>query len=123
MALHLLKKPNNKWPGIQEGDEVLATALTCTASNFPILANGLKIKWVDIDPTTLNMDLDDLARKITPKTKAIILVHWGGYPSDLNKVKQIQNQTKAKLILLDNSKFYSLNFKKLFELNFKNNLL
>jgi len=94
MALHLLKKPNNNWPGMQDGDEVLATALTCTASNFPILANGLKIKWVDIDPTTLNMDLDDLSRKITPKTKAIILVHWGGYPSDLNKVKQIQNQTE-----------------------------
>ena len=94
MALHLLKKPNNNWPGMQDGDEVLATALTCTASNFPILANGLKIKWVDIDPTTLNMDLDDLSRKITPKTKAIILVHWGGYPSDLNKVKQIQNQAE-----------------------------
>ena len=94
MAIHLLKKPNNNWPGMQEGDEILATALTCTASNFPILANGLKIKWVDIDPTTLNMDLDDLARKITPKTKAIILVHWGGYPSDLNKVKQIQSQAE-----------------------------
>ena len=94
MAIHLLKKPNCNWPGMQEGDEILATALTCTASNFPILANGLKIKWVDIDPTTLNMDLDDLARKITPKTKAIILVHWGGYPSDLNKVKQIQTQAE-----------------------------
>ena len=94
MALHLLKKPNNKWPGIQEGDEVLATALTCTASNFPILANGLKIKWVDIDSTTLNMDLDDLARKITPTTKAIILVHWGGYPSDLDRVKQIQQKSE-----------------------------
>ena len=94
LALHLLKKPNNKWPGIKEGDEVLATALTCTASNFPILANGLKIKWVDIDSTTLNMDLDDLARKISPTTKAIILVHWGGYPSDLNKVKQIQQKAE-----------------------------
>jgi len=94
MALHLLKKPNSKWPGIQEGDEILATALTCTASNFPILANGLKIKWVDIDPTTLNMDLDDLARKITPTTKAIILVHWGGYPSDLDRVKQIQQKSE-----------------------------
>ena len=90
MAIHLLKKPNSNWPGMQEGDEILATALTCTASNFPILANGLKIKWVDIDPTTLNMDLDDLARKITPKTKVIMLVHWGGYPNDLNKIKQIQ---------------------------------
>jgi dTDP-4-amino-4,6-dideoxygalactose transaminase len=103
LALHLLKKPqtntkqfdgvafwDEKWPGIQEGDEVLATALTCTASNFPILANGLKIKWVDIDPTTLNMDLDDLERKITSKTKAIMLVHWGGYPNELDRIKQIQ---------------------------------
>jgi dTDP-4-amino-4,6-dideoxygalactose transaminase len=107
LALHLLKKPsentktfegvaywNEKWPGIQDGDEVLATALTCTASNFPILANNLKIKWVDIDPTTLNMDLDDLERKITPKTKAIILVHWGGYPNDLDRIKQIQEKAQ-----------------------------
>jgi dTDP-4-amino-4,6-dideoxygalactose transaminase len=108
LALHLLKKPNKYkkdydkvvfwdeyWPGIQEGDEILATALTCTASNFPILANGLKIKWVDIDPTTLNMDLDDLERKITPKTKAVILVHWGGYPNNLDRIKQIQEKSKS----------------------------
>lgn len=94
LALHLLKKPYYNWPGIGEGDEVLATAMTCTASNWPILANGLKIKWVDIDPETLNMDLDDLARKITPKTKAIMLVHWGGYPNDLDKIKDIQKQSE-----------------------------
>jgi dTDP-4-amino-4,6-dideoxygalactose transaminase len=103
LALHLLKKPNQSskvfdgvasfnsfWPGLEDGDEVLATPMTCTASNWPILANGLKIKWVDIDPTTLNMDLDDLARKITSKTKVIMLVHWGGYPNDLDKIKKIQ---------------------------------
>ncbi len=60
LALHLLKKPIKQivndygsnisdWPGIQDGDEVLATALTCTASNWPILAINLKIKWVDIE--------------------------------------------------------------------------
>jgi dTDP-4-amino-4,6-dideoxygalactose transaminase len=105
LALHLLKKPRKSnqsfhgvastedfWPGLIPGDEILATALTCTASNWPILAHGLKIKWVDIDPTTLNMDLDDLERKITPTTKAIILVHWGGYPNDLDKIKQIQQK-------------------------------
>ena len=105
LALHLLKRPtthtknyeglvfyDQKWPGLQPGDEVLATAMTCTASNWPILAHGLKIKWVDIDPTTLNMDLDDLARKISPTTKAIMLVHWGGYPNDLDKIKQIQEK-------------------------------
>jgi len=100
LAIHLLKKTRvgvksngtvGNWQGIKDGDEVLATPLTCTASNFPILANNLKIKWVDIDPTTFNMDLDDLARKITPSTKAIMLVHWGGYPNDLYKVKQIQD--------------------------------
>ena len=95
MALHLLKRENNEkqWPGLQDGDEVLATAMTCTASNWPILANNLNIKWVDIDPKTLNMDLDDLERKITPKTKAIILVHWGGYPNDLDRVKEIQQKS------------------------------
>jgi len=105
LALHLLKKPAGykevfdgmlaayRWPGLKEGDEVLATAMTCTASNWPILANGLKIKWVDIDPTTLNIDLDDLERKITPKTKVIMLVHWGGYPNDLDRIKQIQEKT------------------------------
>ena len=94
MALHLLKKSYGEWPGIEDGDEVLTTPLTCTASNWPILANNLNIKWVDIDPNTLNMDLDDLARKITPKTKVIMLVHWGGYPNDLDKVKKIQEKAK-----------------------------
>ena len=100
LALHLLKKPEmnievfnglaskeNHWNGLEDGDEVLATPLTCTATNFPILANNLKIKWVDIDPNTLNIDLDDLSRKITSKTKVIFLVHWGGYPVDLDKLK------------------------------------
>lgn len=106
LALHLLKKPNkfllgidgygqyeSTWPGIENGDEVLTTPLTCTATNWPILANNFNIKWVDVDPKTLNMDLDDLARKITPKTKVIFIVHWGGYPIDLDKLKQIQNQS------------------------------
>lgn len=97
LALHMLKKPKQlggvyNWPGINPGDEVLATSLTCTASNWPILGNGFRIKWVDIDPKTLNMDLDDLERKIGPKTKAIVAVHWGGYPIDLDRLKQIQNK-------------------------------
>ena len=92
LALHLLRKKYNDWPGLNDGDEVLATALTCTASNWPILGNNLKIKWVDIDPTTLNMDLDDLERKLSPTTKAIMLVHWGGYPNNLDRVKEIQKK-------------------------------
>lgn len=95
MALHLLKKPDYdyNWNGLNDGDEVLTTAMTCTATNWPILANNLKIKWVDIDPNTLNMDLDDLERKITPNTKVIMLIHWGGYPNDIDRVKKIQNKS------------------------------
>ena len=106
LAIHLLKKPydgikqlyggvaftESHWKGIKDGEEILATPLTCTASNFPILANNLRIKWVDVDPKTVNMDLDDLARKISPITKAIMLVHWGGYPNDLERVNEIQSQ-------------------------------
>ena len=90
LALHSLKKPYN----IKDGDEVLCTPLTCTATNWPVLANNLKIKWVDINPNNLNMDLDDLERKITPKTKVIMVVHWGGYPIDLDRIKKIQQKTK-----------------------------
>lgn len=107
LALHLLKKPykqhypvpgvegvfiEESWPGLDTNDEVLATALTCTASNWPILANNLRIKWVDVDPKTLNMDLDDLERKLSPTTKVILAVHWGGYPCDLDRLKRIQDK-------------------------------
>ena len=94
LSMRLLKNSSGEWPGLNEGDEVLATPLTCTATNWPILANNLKIKWVDVDPATCNMDLDDLARKITPKTKVILPVHWGGYPNDLDKIKKIQEIAK-----------------------------
>lgn len=98
LAIHLLKNPttinNKKWCGLQDGDEILTSPLTCTATNMPIIANNLNIKWVDVDKKTLNMDLDDLRRKITSKTKCIIGVHWGGYPLDLDELKQIQTDTE-----------------------------
>lgn len=82
---------------IEPGDEVLATPLTCTATNWPILANSLKIKWVDVDPLTMNMDLDDLTRKITHKTKVISVVHWGGYPVDMERLEKIRMDAANKL--------------------------
>lgn len=105
LILHLLKSPDLfrdlqdaqygitseiKWEGFTKDDVVLTTPLTCTATNWPILANNMKLQWVDIDPNTMNMDLDDLARKITKHTKIIFIVHWGGYPVDLDKIRKIQ---------------------------------
>lgn len=74
---------------LSENDEVLCTPLTCFATTASVLANKLKIKWVDTDPNTANMDLDDLQKKISPTTKAILFVHWGGYPIDLDRLKAI----------------------------------
>jgi hypothetical protein len=90
LALHLLKKPSGTWPGLNPGDEVLTTALTCTATNWPILANGLKPKWVDVDSKTANINLQDLKYKLGPNTKVIQMVHWGGSPVDLDAVKEVQ---------------------------------
>jgi len=89
LALHMAK-------GDEPDIEVLTTPLTCTATNWPILANGLSLKWVDIDPTTMNMDMDDLRSKITSKTKIIMVVHWGGYPVDLDELEKIKNETEEK---------------------------
>lgn len=76
--------------GVNPGDEVLSCPLTCTATNWPILANNLKIKWVDVDKSNANMDLKDLKNKISEKTKIILVVHWGGTPIDLDELKEIQ---------------------------------
>ena len=79
-----------------EDDYILTTPLTCTASNWPILSNNLKLKWVDVDPNTCNMSLDDLESKLNKNTKAVLVVHWGGYPVDLDRLKNIQEDFKEK---------------------------
>ena len=92
LALHMIKREREECP---QRSEVLTTPLTCTASNFPIRGNGLDIRWVDVDPTTCNMDMQDLRRKVGPRTLAIMVVHWGGYPCDLDEIKKIQDECEV----------------------------
>ena len=80
------------------GDEVVSTAMTCTATNEPIMAMGAKIVWADIDPWTGNIDPADVEKKITAKTKAIMCVHWGGYPCELDELNAIAQKHGIKLI-------------------------
>ncbi|MCD6175581.1 MAG: DegT/DnrJ/EryC1/StrS family aminotransferase [Planctomycetes bacterium] len=80
------------------GDEVISTAMTCTATNEPIMAMGAKIVWADIDPWTGNIDPADVEKKITPKTKAIMCVHWGGYPCELAELNAIAQKHGIKVI-------------------------
>ena len=71
------------------GDEVISTAMTCAATNEPIVLAGARIRWADIDPLTGNISASSIASAITDKTKAIMIVHWGGYPCDLQAINEI----------------------------------
>ena len=72
--------------GIGPGDEVITTPLTCTATNIPLLRAGAKIVWADILDDTLCIDPEDVARKVTDKTKAIVQVHLGGVQANAGVV-------------------------------------
>ena len=80
------------------GDEVITSAMTCTATNVPIMAMGARIVWADIDPWTGNLDPIDVERKITRKTKAILAVHWGGYPCEIDELNRIGRSYNVKII-------------------------
>ena len=99
LAMRLLKKKDNlfDWPGFDENtDIVLTPALTCFATTAAILANNVKIRWLDVDLNTANIDLNDLQQKLNEKTKIIYLVHWGGIPINLQKIDEICNLHKTK---------------------------
>lgn len=81
---------------LKNDDEVLSSPLTCTATNFPILANDLKIKWVDVDPITCNIDLNDLKNKITENTKVLMLIHWAGIPNHLYEINKILDEKEKE---------------------------
>lgn len=71
-------------------------AKNCTATSLAITDAGVPLKWVDVDPKTANMDLDDLERKLSAQTKAIMIVHWGGNPVDPYRLGKIQSKFDQK---------------------------
>jgi dTDP-4-amino-4,6-dideoxygalactose transaminase len=73
---------------IGEGDEVITPVLTCTATNIPLVRRKARIIFADIDED-LNISIEDVKRKITPKTKAIVFVHFGGNNRGLKELQQL----------------------------------
>ena len=84
--------------GVGPGDEVISTPMTCTATNMPILANGARITWADVNPFTGLIDPDDIKKKISPHTKAVICCDWGGTPCDLDALMDIGRRYNVKII-------------------------
>lgn len=93
-ALHLALKAC----GIQRGDEVILPAQTFIATGLSILYQEAKPIFADIDYTTGNISVKDIEKKITEKTKAIIVVHWGGYPCDMDEILKLAKKHNLTVI-------------------------
>jgi dTDP-4-amino-4,6-dideoxygalactose transaminase len=74
---------------LQRGDEVIVPAVSWSTTYYPLYQYGLKLKFVDIDRNTLNMDLDQLESAITDKTRAILSVNLLGNPNDFIRINQM----------------------------------
>ena len=84
--------------GVGAGDEVVTTPMTWAATANMVLAVGARPVFVDIDPGTLNIEPEAVARAITPRTRAIIPVHFAGQPVDLDPFRVLASRHGLALI-------------------------
>jgi dTDP-4-amino-4,6-dideoxygalactose transaminase len=75
--------------GVGDGDEVILPAFTFYATAEAVVQRGARPVFADVDPVTLNIDPDDAARRITPRTKAIVPVHLFGRPAPLADLAEL----------------------------------
>ncbi len=87
-----------KVAGIEEGDEVITTPMTFVSTNMAILYNKAIPVFCDIEEDTLNIDVRRIESLITAKTKAIIVVHFGGYACDMEALTNIADKYNIKII-------------------------
>ena len=100
LAFQCLINPYRK-KRLKKNDEILIPALCWSTSLWPIVQSGLKPKFVDIDIDTLNINLKDLEKKISSKTKAIMLVHVLGNCTNMDELMKIKQ--KNNLILIEDT--------------------
>ena len=78
--------------GVESGDEVISTVITAEPTNTAITQTGAKIVWADIDLSTGNICPNDVEKKITEKTKAIMVVDYAGVPVDIQSFQKIEKK-------------------------------
>jgi dTDP-4-amino-4,6-dideoxygalactose transaminase len=83
---------------LKPGDEVIAPVFTCTATNIPFLYMGIKIIFADIDRHTMNIDVNHVKRLMNKNVKAIVCVHYGGLPCDMDELQSIANEWNIPVI-------------------------
>jgi dTDP-4-amino-4,6-dideoxygalactose transaminase/ABC-type branched-subunit amino acid transport system substrate-binding protein len=75
--------------GLQPGDEVISTPQVDISASAPVTQAGGRLVWVDIHPRTYNLDPEQLAPPITPRTRAIVVAHMYGNPADMQRILAI----------------------------------
>ena len=83
---------------LKPGDEVVVPVFTCTATNIPFLYMGVKVVFADVQPDTLNIDVEHVAKLVNERTRAIICVHYGGLPCDMAELGAIAKKWSIPVI-------------------------
>lgn len=87
--------------GIEPGDEIIVPSLTFIGTATSVLHVGAVPVFADVDPDTFNLDPDDVARRLTPRTKAIVPVHYAGQAADLDRLRDLADD--AGVVLLEDA--------------------
>jgi perosamine synthetase len=87
--------------GIGPGDEVIVPSMTFISSATSVLHVGARPVFADIEPETFTLDPADVARKLTPRTKAILAVHYAGQPADMDGLRAVADD--ARILLLEDA--------------------
>lgn len=84
--------------GVKSGDEVLTLAYSCMSSNASIALLGAKAVWVDIDPATASMSVEDFKLALSPRTKAVMIYHVAGYPGPTAEITALCRERGVAVI-------------------------
>ncbi|MFY1634941.1 DegT/DnrJ/EryC1/StrS family aminotransferase [Solwaraspora sp. WMMB335] len=90
IAVHLLD--------LRPGDEVVVTPQTYQATVQPLLGHDVTVRFCDVEPDSLNMDPDKLAPLLTDRTRAVILVHYGGWPAEMDRIVKLAHEVDALVV-------------------------
>jgi dTDP-4-amino-4,6-dideoxygalactose transaminase len=92
------------------GSEIMVPSYTFFATIVPMRLFGLVPNFVDINPRTLNFDLEDAKKRLTPNTKAVLPVHWIGLPADMDHISEWANE-KGLIVLEDSAHAHGASLK------------
>lgn len=84
--------------GFQEGKKVMVPALTFASTAFAPIYNRLEPVFVDVDPDTLSMSVEDMRQKYTPDCVAVIPVHMGGHPAPMEEIMEFARAKNMKVV-------------------------